>query len=328
MEALKLSWLYVLAAMVVSAAAAHAASNESAYPLNKPIRIIVPFTAGSATDLMARIVGPRLVERWGKQVVTDNRPSAGGVVAFSIVAEAAPDGHTLLVTGSNFAGSAALYSKLPFDPIRDFSGVTQLGTTPLVLVVSPSLGPKSIKELIALAREKPGQLNYASAGLGSGTHYGAELFKLAAGANMVHVPYRGTPEALTDVMAGRVHFYIAPVLVATPLIRGGKLLGLAVTSTERAGPLPDVPTMAEAGLTKAGYEGWYAMLAPGKTPRRIVNLLSREIGQILDQRDVREKIATQGAAAKSSTPEALDRLIREEIATRKKVWEAAGVKVE
>jgi len=328
MEALKLSWLYVLAAMVVSAAAAHAASNESAYPLNKPIRIIVPFTAGSATDLMARIVGPRLVERWGKQVVTDNRPSAGGVDAFSIVEEAAPDGHTLLVTGSNFAGSAALYSKLPFDPIRDFSCVTQLGTTPLVLVVSPSLGPKSIKELIALAREKPGQLNYASAGLGSGTHYGAELFKLAAGANMVHVPYRGTPEALTDVMAGRVHFYIAPVLVATPLIRGGKLLGLAVTSTERAGPLPDVPTMAEAGLPKAGYEGWYAMLAPGKTPRRIVNLLSREIGQILDQRDVREKIATQGAAAKSSTPEALDRLIREEIATRKKVWEAAGVKVE
>jgi tripartite-type tricarboxylate transporter receptor subunit TctC len=232
------------------------------------------------------------------------------------------------VTGSNFAGSAALYSKLPYDPLRDFAGVSQLGSTPLVLVVSPSLGPKSVKELIALAREKPGQLNFASTGLGSGTHYGGELFKLAAGISTVHVPYRGTPESLTDVMAGRVQFFIGPVLATVPLIKNGRLLGLAVTSEKRVGALPDVPTMAEAGVPKAGYEGWYAMLAPGKTPRRIVNLLAREIAQILDQPEVREKIAVQGAAAKASSPEALDRMIREEIATRKKVWEAAGVKVE
>lgn len=327
MRAGKRAFLCALTA-VLSIEPAHAASSDSGYPLQKPIRLVVPFTAGSATDIMARLVGSRLADLWSRQVVTDNRPSAGGIVACQIVAEAAPDGHTLLVTGSNFAGSAALYSKLPFDSVRDFAGVSQLGSTPLVLVVSPSLGPKSVKELIALAREKPGQLNFASTGLGSGTHYGAELFKLSAGIAAVHVPYRGTPESLTDLMAGRVHFFIAPVLVATPLIKGGKVLGLAVTGAQRAAPLPEIPTMAEVGLPKAGYEGWYAMLAPAKTPRRIVNLLAKKVGDILDQSDIREKIATQGASAKPSAPEALDRMIRDEIETRRKVWQAAGVKVE
>ena len=327
MKAIKPALLFVLAT-VFGVDTAHAASSDSAYPLQKPIRLVVPFTPGSATDIMARLVGSRLADLWSRQVVTDNRPSAGGIVACQIVAEAAPDGHTLLVTGSNFAGSAALYSKLPFDSVRDFAGVSQLGSTPLVLVVSPSLGPKSVKELVALAREKPGQLNFASTGLGSGTHYGAELFKLSAGIAAVHVPYRGTPESLTDLMAGRVHFFIAPVLVATPLIKSGKVLGLAVTSAQRAAPLPEIPTMAEAGLPKAGYEGWYAMLAPVKTPRRIVNALSKQVGRILEQGDIREKIATQGAAAKPSTPEGLERMIRDEIETRRKVWQAAGVKVE
>jgi tripartite-type tricarboxylate transporter receptor subunit TctC len=324
-----LQFLLVLAAAGISTGvAAQAASRDSAYPA-KPIRVVVPFTPGSATDIIARVVGPKLVERWGRPVVMDNRPSAGGIVACTTVAEANPDGHTLMVTGSNFAGSAALYAgKLPYDAVKDFSGVTQFATTPLVLVVSPALGAKSVKELLALAHEKKGQLNFASTGHGSGTHYGAELFKLAAGIGAVHVPYRGSPETLTDLMAGRVHFILSPVLAASPLVKGGRVLALGVTTPYRVQALPDVPTIAEAGLPGFVYEGWYGMLAPGKTPRKIVNLLSAEVGNILDLPEIKERISSQGATAKRSTPEAFDKTVRDEIATRTKVWKAAGVKVE
>jgi tripartite-type tricarboxylate transporter receptor subunit TctC len=313
--------------LIFASAGTHAAAGEIPFP-SKPIRIVIPFTAGSATDIIARIVNPKLVERFGKQVVTDNRPSAGGIVACSLVAEAAPDGHTLLVTGSNFAGSAALYSKLPFDAVKDFSGVTQFASTPLVLVVSAGLGVKTVREFIALAREKPDQLNYGSTGLGSGPHYGAELFKMVAGIKAVHVPYRGSPESLTDLMAGRVQFILSPVLAVSPLIKSGKVVGLGVTTSYRAQALPEVPTIAEAGLPTFEYQGWYGMLAPSRTPRQLVNLLAKEIGAILDQPDIKERIAGQGAVAKSSTPEAFDTLIREEITTRRKVWKAAGVKAE
>ncbi len=324
-----LQTLLALAVASVSAGAgAQATSTDPAYP-TRPIRIVVPFTPGSATDIIARIVGPRLAERWGRPVVMDNRPSAGGIVACTTVAEATPDGHTLMVTGSNFAGSAALYAgKLPYDPVRDFSGITQFATTPLVLVVSPTLGVKSVRDLIALAREKKEQLNFGSTGLGSGPHYGAELFKLAAGIGAVHVPYRGSPESLTDLMAGRVHFVLSPILAVAPLIRGGRVLALGVTTVQRAQPLPDVPTIAEAGLPGFEYQGWYGMLAPGKTPRKIVNLLNAEVGRVLDLPETRERIANQGATARRSTPEAFDKLIRDEIATRTKVWKAAGVKAE
>jgi tripartite-type tricarboxylate transporter receptor subunit TctC len=329
MKQVLLQTLLTLAAAAAAAAAgAQATDKEPAYP-TRPIRIVVPFTPGSATDIIARVVSPRMADRWGRPVVIDNRPSAGGIIAFGIVAEAAPDGHTLLVTGSNFAGSAALYAgKLPFDPVKDFSGITQFATTPLVLVVGPGLGVKSVKELIALAHEKKGQLNFASTGLGSGPHYGAELFKLAAGIGAVHVPYRGSPETLTDVMSGRVHFVLSPVLAASPLVRSGRVVALGVTTPYRAQALPDVPTIAESGLPGFEYQGWYGMLTPGKTPRKIVNLLSREVGQILEMPEVRERIANQGAAAKSSSADAFDKLVRDEIVTRTRVWKAAGVKVE
>jgi len=320
--------LVLAAAGISSGAGAQAASSEAAYP-TRPIRVIVPFTPGSATDIIARFVTPKMAERWGQPVVIDNRPSAGGIVACTIVAEAAGDGHTLMVTGSNFAGSAALYAgKLPYDAVKDFSGITQFATTPLVLVVGPSLGVKSVKEFIALAREKKGQLNFASTGLGSGPHYGAELFNLVAGIKGVHVPYRGSPETLTDVMSGRVQYVLSPVLAASPLIRSGRVLALGVTTTYRAQALPEVPTIAEAGLPEFVYQGWYGMLAPGKTPRKLVNLMSTEIGRIIDTPEIRERIASQGAAAKSSTPEAFDKIVRDEIATRTKVWKAAGVKID
>jgi tripartite-type tricarboxylate transporter receptor subunit TctC len=322
------SLLVLAAAGIAGHAGAQGVTKAAEFP-TKPIRIIVPFTPGSATDIMARHVGPRLAERWGRPVVMDNRPSAGGIVACSTLAESTPDGHTLMVTGSNFAGSAALYAgKLPYDAFKDFAGVTQFATTPLVLVVAPSLGVKSLKDFLALAREKKGQLNFGSTGQGSGPHYGAELFKLVAGIGAVHVPYRGSPESLTDLMAGRVHFILSPVLAAVPLVRGGRLQALGVTTPYRAQSLPDIPTIAEAGLPEFVYQGWYGMLAPGKTPRKIVNLLSAEVGAILDLPEIKERIAHQGAMAKRSTPEGFDKVVHDEIRTRTKVWKAAGVKVE
>jgi tripartite-type tricarboxylate transporter receptor subunit TctC len=309
-------------------AAAQAPSRPAEFP-TKPVRVLVPFTPGSATDIIARFVTPKMAERWGRPVVIDNRPSAGGIVACQTVAEAAPDGHTLMVTGSNFAGSAALYmGKLPYDAFKDFAGVTQFATTPLVLVVAPQLGVKSVKDLIALAKEKKGQLNFGSTGQGSGPHYGAELFNLVAGIRAVHVPYRGSPESLTDLMAGRVQYILSPVLAAAPLVRGGRIVALGVTTTYRAQAMPDVPSIGEAGLPDYVYQGWYGLLAPGKTPRKLVHLLSKEVGAIIDTPEIQERIASQGALGKSSTAEAFDKIVHDEIRTRMKVWKAAGVKVE
>ena len=313
---------------VCGVASAQQVPKETAYP-TKSIRMIVPFTPGSATDIIARIIGPKLVDKWGQPVVMDNRPSAGGIVAFKIVADAPGDGYTLTTTGSNYAGSAALYAgKLPFDPVKDFSGVAQLASTPLVLVVASNLGVKSVKELISLAKQKPGQLNFGSTGLGSGPHYGAALFNLTADIDAVHVPYRGSPESLTDLMAGRVQYILSPVLAATSLIKSGRLLPLGVTTAQRAPAFPDVPTIAEAGLGNFEYQGWYGVLAPSRTPRRIIDQLASEIRRILDMPDTKERISSQGAIAKWSSPEEFDKLVRDEIITRIKVWKAAGVKPE
>ena len=327
-QALLQTLLLLAAAGISSAASAQAPSEATGYP-GKPIRMLVPFTPGSATDIIARIIGPKLAEALGNQIVVDNRPSAGGIIAFTIVAEAAADGHTLTTTGSNFAGSAALYAgKLSFDPVKDFAGVTQIASTPLILVVSAGNGAKSIKELIELAKAKPGQLNYGSSGIGSGPHYGAALFQVEAGIKVVHVPYRGTPEAFNDMIAGRLDYFLSPIMAAVPYIKSGRAIALGVTTTQRAAPMPDVPTIAEAGLPGFEYQGWYGVLAPGKTPRRIINLLSKEIGRIVDLPDTRERIAGLGAAAARSTPEEFDKLVHDEIKTRIKVWKAAGVKVD
>lgn len=323
----KIFWkIMMLFAVPLLAPPLVAQAADPVFPV-RPLRIVVPFTAGSATDVIARIVMPPLVERWGKQAVTDNRPSAGGIIACTIVAEAPPDGHTLMVTGSNFAGSAALYSKLPFDPVRDFSGITQLASTPLVLVVAPSLGTKTAQEFIALMKTKPGQFNFGSSGIGSRPHYGAALFNHVAGINAIHVPYRGSPEAMTDLMSGRLQYFLSPVLAATPLIRSGRIVALGVTTTYRAQALPEVPTLGDA-LPGFEYQGWYGVLAPSKTPRAVINLLARDFTQTLARAEIQQGIANQGAIAKSSNPQAFDKLVHEEIATRRKVWKAAGVKAD
>jgi tripartite-type tricarboxylate transporter receptor subunit TctC len=300
-------------------------STAQQYPAG-PIRMVVPFTPGSASDILARLIQPKLLEAWGQQIVVDDRPSAGGTVAGTIVATAAPDGYTMMLTSSGFAGSAALYDKLPYDSVKDFSGVTQVVSTPLVLVVAPNLGPKTVKELIGLAQQKAGQLNFSSSGIGSGTHYAGELFKLAAGINTVHVPYRGTPEAINDVISGRIQYMTAPVLPAMSLVKSGRLLVLGVTTRERLALLPDIPTIAEAALPGFEYDGWYGIFVPSKTPRAIVNKVSAEVGRILKLPEVADKTIATGAVPRSSTPQEFDKLVRDEIVMRGKVFKAAGVK--
>jgi tripartite-type tricarboxylate transporter receptor subunit TctC len=295
---------------------------------SKPFRMIVPFTAGSGSDLLGRLIAPRIAEAFGQQVVVDNRSGAGSTIGTALVAQATPDGHTLLVTSSGFAGSASIYPKLPYDPFKDFAGITQLISNPLVLVVAPSFGVKSMKELIAAARAKPGQITYASTGIGSGTHFGAELFRLAAKFEATHVPYKGVPEALTDTMTGRVNFYLPPVLVVVPLAKEGRVIALAVTSPQRSPLLPDVPTPAEAGLPEFHYDGWYGMFAPGKTPRPVVARLSQEMQRILALPEIRDKIVGMGGTAKWTAPEEFDRMVHAEIRTRAKVFKSAGATVQ
>lgn len=301
------------------------AYSQGAYP-SKPIRVVVPFSAGSATDILARMVGPKLFEAWGQQVVTDNRPSAGGTVAGGIVAGAAPDGYTLMLTSSAFAGSAALYDKLPYDTVKDFAGIMQIAGTPLIIVASPTLGVKTLKDFIALAKQKPKQFNFASSGIGSGTHYGGELFNLSAGILGTHVPYKGVPEALNDTISGRTHYFVAPTLPSIPLIKSGRLLALAVTPAQRIALLPDVPTVAEAAIPGFEYDGWYGIVAPAKTPRAVIAKLHQEVTRILESSEIKERIVGLGGVAKPSTPEAFEKLVRDEIVTRRKVFSAAGAK--
>ena len=302
------------------------AAPAAEYPA-RPIRMVVPFTAGSASDLLARMIGPKLLDAWGQQVVVDNRPSAGGTVAGGMVASSAPDGHTLMLTSSAFAGSAALYDKLPYDSVKDFQGVTLIAQTAVMLIVSPTLGVKSTADLIALAKQKPGGLNFGSSGIGSGTHYTGEFFNLSAGIKAVHVPYKGTPEAITDVVSGRMNYAFSPLLAAMPQVRAGRLIPLGVTSPQRLPIAPEIPAIGEA-LPGWEYQGWFGVLAPSRVPRPVVNKLSGEIGRILELQEIRDRVGRDGSIAKRSTPEEFDKLVRDEIVTRKKVFKAAGVKPE
>ena len=317
----------VAALLAAAGACAQSASTGSgqAFP-GKPFRVVVPFSAGSATDILARLIGPRMLEHWGEQVVVDNRPSAAGVIAGEIVARAAPDGYTLLLSSSAFAGSAALGIRLPYDSVKDFAGISQIASTALVVVVAPSLGVKSLKELIALAKQNPGKINFASSGIGSGTHYGSELFRLAAGIDTVHVPYKGTPEGLNDTIAGRVEYYVAPLLPTIPLIKSERLLPLAVSGTQRLPLLPDVPTIAEAALPGFVYDGWFGLFAPARTPRTIINTLSREVARIMALAEIKERITSLGAVPTSSTPAEFDQLVHSEIRKRAEVFGGAGAK--
>ena len=318
---------FVLGITVVLSLASIGEAWPQTYP-TKPIRILVPFTAGSQTDLLARMMAPKMFEKWGQQVVVDNRPSAGGIVAGGIVAGAAPDGYTLMLTSSAYAVSAAIYTKLPYDPLKDIDGIAKFASIALVLVASPGLGVKSVKDLIALAKQKPGQMNFGSAGIGSATHMGGEQFKFVAGINVVHVPYRGTPEALVDTATGRIQYWLSPLGPALPFIEDKRVLALAVTTAQRSPLLRDVPTIADAALPGFDYDPWYGVFTAARTPRPVVKQLNAELARIISLPDIRERMQLQGAVLKVTMPEEFTSLIRSDIAQLSKVAKAANIRID
>lgn len=306
---------------------AGAAVAQDKFP-NKPIRMLVPFSAGSATDFLARTVGQKMSENWGQQVVVDNRPSAGGVIASEILLNATPDGHTLMMVSIGHAVNASLYSKLPYDTVKDFAGITLVADVPNVLVATPSLGLKSVRDLVALAKSKPGQINYGSAGVGSGTHMNGEQFKLAAGINVVHVPFKGTPEAITNTIGGGVQYFFAPITAAVPLVKGGKVTGLAVSTKNRSPVLPDVPTVAESGLPGFDFNLWTGLLGPAKLPKDVKEKIAKEVARILALQDVKERMLIQGATPHPTSPTEFDAFIKNEVGRLAKVVKASGAKAD
>src|SRR5262245_17646844 len=249
---------------------AHGAADAQSWP-SRPIRAIIPFGAGSATDLVPRIVFEQLSPQLGQPIVVENRAGAGGTLGTAAVAKADPDGYTLLAHSNALSVSPAIYANLPYDTVNDFAPVTPFGSLPAVLIMAPSKGYKTIQEMVAAAKAKPGSFNYGSVGVGSGTHLSGEKLKLAAGFDAVHVPFRGGPEALTEVIAGRVDFYFCPINTALPFIREGKLVALVTNGASRVPELPDVPTTLEAGYQNAEFPIWIGLLAPARTPRAIVD---------------------------------------------------------
>ena len=312
------------AVLAVAGAWAQAPAGVGAgdYP-NKTIKIIVPFTAGSATDIMARIVGERLSASMGQAVVVENRPGAGGTLGAAQVAKSDPDGYTLLVVSTGHVVNPALYGSLPYDTVGDFAGVSPLAALPNVLVVASSSPIKSMGELIAAAQSKPGQLNYASAGIGSATHVNAEKFRAVSGIQVTHIPFKGTPETIVEVSSGRVDFMFTPVLASIPNIRDNRMRALAVSTAKRSTALPDVPTVSEAGLPGFVFDFWIGLLAPAKTPRVIVNKLNAEVRKVMAQPEVIDRMAKLGAESMPMTPERFDAYIKEEFTTLGAIMKAA-----
>ncbi len=315
------------AAMTLLAGSATIAAAQQ-YP-DRPIRLIAPFAAGGPSDIMARLVSQKLNESLGQPVVVDNRGGAGGSVGCEIAAKAAPDGYTLLLGSSgNLSVNPSLYAKLPYDPVRDFQPVTQLSAGPQMLVVHPSVAAKSVQELIALAKAKPGQLNFASGGTGTGNHLASELFKVTAGIDIVHVPYKGTGQALSDLIGGQVQMMMSSMLPAMPQVKAGKLRGLAVTSAKRTPVMPELPTIAESGMPGFETTSWHGILLPARAPKPIAARLHDELVKMLAQPDVRDRLAGQGIDAIGNTPQEFAAYIRSETVKYAKVIKQAGIRAE
>lgn len=316
-----------LLALLLAGSALAQGDPAADYP-SKPIRILVGFTPGGGPDLTARQIAQKLSETWKQQVLVENRPGAGGTLAAGMVARAAPDGYTLLSVSSAHAIAAAIYPKLSYNALADLSGITLTGSSKYVLVVSPSLKIHTVKELIAAAKAKPGQLNFSSAGVGSGTHFAGEIFRSMAGIDVVHVPFKGIPEALSETMAGRVHFFMAPIANSVGPVRDGKLLGLGVSSLERDVLLPDVPSVAEAGVP--GYQTvlWFGLLTGSGVPKPIVAKLNREIARTLSEPGLKQRWSALGIEAKPTTPEGFDRLVRDDVVLFVRTARAANIRAD
>ena len=318
-----LSTFTVLAAVLASSGAI----AQAPYP-SKPIRFIVPFTAGSGTDIIARTVGDTMSKGLGQPIIIENKPGAGGTIAAAQVARGEADGYTVLIHSSGHALNPAIYPNLSYDTLRDLTGITPLAALPNVMVVSPERGWKTVADVVAAAKAKPGALNYASAGVGSATHLNAEKFKLQAGFDAVHVPFKGTPEALSDVIGGRNDWFFAPLSSALPLIKDGKLMALAVSTPQRTPALPQVPTTLEAGIPGSDYTFWVGMIVASGTPAPIVKRLHDEAIKALANPEVKERMNKLGADPFPMPQDKFNAFIKTEMESAARIAKAANLKAQ
>jgi len=309
--------------LLLAAGSLFAAENQS-YPA-KPVRMVIAFAPGGGTDIVGRIIGQKLSEMWPHPVVVDNRPGAGSTIGTEIVAKAPPDGYTIQTVSMSHALNVALYRKLSYDPIRDFAHVVLVARAPNVLVVHPAVAAKTVKELIALAKARPGKLNFSSSGTGGVSHLSAEMFRTVASIDIVHVPYKGAGPAMTALISGEVQMMMATTPVALTQMKANRVRPLAVSSLKRSALVPDLPTIAEAGYAGFQTDTWYGVLAPGRTPAAIVTRLNADIAQLLKMRDLQTQLEQQGAEAAGGTPQEFRAFAEAEIARWSKVIRAAGI---
>lgn len=312
-------------ALLCAAALAFAnfgASAQAPYP-NQVVRIVVPFSAGSATDLLARAVGDKLSEKWKQQVVVENRPGLAGTTS---AAKSAADGYTLMLTSNGHTVAGAVNKNLQFDPVKDFAGITPIATIPLVLIINPDIPAKNVKEFIDLAKAKPGSMNFASPGLGSTTFIAGALFRQSAGVDLVHVPYKGAPESNMSVVRGDSHMYFTPANTALELMQSGKVRALAVATAQRVPSMPDVPTLAESGLSNFSYDSWFGLMAPAGTPAAIIDKINKDTVEALTDSALQDRMAKQGGVVViHSSPAKFDEMIRSDTDRYGKIFEAAGI---
>jgi tripartite-type tricarboxylate transporter receptor subunit TctC len=319
------STLHRLAATVALVSLSCGAAVAQQWPA-RTIRAVVPLTAGSATDTIARSVLDQVSSQLGQPIIVENRPGAGNTIGMAAVARAEPDGYSILINSSSHTTVPAMHRNLSFDTLRDLAPIVPLGNMPSVVLVSPSKGYKSLSDLIGAAKARPGAMNYGSAGVGNFSHFATEVLRGAAGFEAVHVPSKGAPEALTELVAGRIDFFISPLILALPLLQDGKVQALAVSGSERAGALPDVPTTVEAGYPNSAYNFWIGMFAPAKTPSAILDRLHEEARKALDTPAVMQRLAKLGIDPMTLTPAAFDKLVRDEVAVNTQVAERAGIR--
>jgi tripartite-type tricarboxylate transporter receptor subunit TctC len=318
---------YIITAVAFTACATAGLQAAAAYPA-KSIRFVVGFPPGGGNDAIARLFGQKFSERFGQSVVIDNRPGAGGNVGAEMVAKSAPDGYTILVVSSSHPIQGLLKKHLPYDPIRDFSSVAQLVHYRSVLVTHPSVGATTVRDLIAQAKAKPGQINFVSSGVGTGAHLAGELFRYMTGVNLTHIPYKGTGQAITDLMGGRVQMMFSPSLAVAQHVQAGRLRALGVTSAKRSRVLTDLPTLAEAGVTGYEFGAWYGILGPARMAPEAVKTLHAEAQHALQTQDIKDRLNTEDLDAASATPAQLDAIRRAELAKWSKIVSQLGLKFE
>lgn len=326
---MKCVWRVLCSAILLISIGVHAASSarDMDYP-SRPLRMIVPWVAGGGTDIVARIISPKLTENLGQQIIVDNRPGVNGILGSSVAAKATPDGYTMILEAVEHVINASTYVKLPYDTMKDFAPVGLVAGHSLVLVVNPSSPARTLKELIALAKSKPRELTFGSWGEGSLAHLSGELTKNMAAIDMVHVPYKGAPQALVDVIGGRLTLIFTTMPTGIPFIKAGKLRALAVTSAKRLSYVPEVPTMIESGYQGFEVESWRGMFVPAGTPKRIITKLNGELMKVLQIPEIKERVIAAGFEPMTSTPEQLDAFSKAELAKWAKVAKAAGVRIE